>query len=108
MRQMIAYTLKESGYEVEEAEDGEAGLEKAKSQQFSLVLADVNMPRMDGITMVGRLRGMDQYKFTPLLILTTETGDDKKQQGKAAGATGWITKPFDPDQLINVVKRVLA
>jgi len=108
MRQMVTYTLTEAGFEVAEAEDGQAGLELARAQQFALVLADVNMPRMDGITMVGELRNLDQYRFTPLLILTTESGQDKKQAGKAAGATGWLTKPFDPEQLINTVNRVLA
>ncbi len=94
MRQMVAYTLRDAGFDVEEAE-------------YSLVLADVNMPNMDGITLVRELRGLDSYKFTPLLILTTEAGADKKAEGKQAGATGWLVKPFNPDQLISVVQRVL-
>lgn len=107
MRQMVAFTLRDAGYDVVEAEDGQIALDKARGEDFSLVLADVNMPNMDGITLVRELRGLDAYKFTPLLILTTEAGDDKKQAGKAAGATGWLVKPFDPEQLIGVVRRVI-
>ena len=88
MRQMVAYTLRDAGFDVEEAEDGQVALDKAKSNAYSLVLADVNMPNMDGITLVRQLRGLDSYKFTPLLILTTEAGADKKAEGKQAGATG--------------------
>lgn len=107
MRQMVAFTLRDAGYDVVEAEDGQVALDKARGEAFSLVLADVNMPNMDGITLVRELRGLDAYKFTPLLILTTEAGDDKKQAGKAAGATGWLVKPFDPEQLLGVVRRVI-
>ncbi len=108
MRQMVTFTLKEAGFEVDEAEDGAIALSKAQSQQYSLVLADVNMPNMDGITLVRALRELPDYKFTPLLILTTEAGADKKAEGKSAGATGWLVKPFNPDQLISTVNRVLG
>ena len=75
---------------------------------FDLVVTDYNMPNMDGITMVKEIKKLPNYKFTPIMMLTTESGADKKQQGKAAGATGWIVKPFNPDQLISTVKRVLG
>jgi len=108
MRQMVSFTLKGAGYQVTEAADGQEALNKAKSQQFDLIITDVNMPVMDGITFIKNLRGEANYKFTPMLMLTTESAGDKKAQGKAAGATGWIVKPFNPDQLLNTVKKVLG
>lgn len=108
MRQMVAFALQGAGFEVTEAEDGQAALDIAQNEQFDAVVADVNMPRMDGITLIRSLRGLDSYKFTPLLMLTTEAGMDKKQEGKAAGATGWIVKPFEPDQLVGTLQRVLG
>jgi two-component system chemotaxis response regulator CheY len=108
MRQMVVMTLKAAGYDVVEASDGEAALQLAKSKSFNLVLTDVNMPKMDGITLTRELRALPGYKFTPILTLTTESASDKKQEGKAAGATGWIVKPFNPEQLVSTVKRVLG
>jgi two-component system chemotaxis response regulator CheY len=108
MRQMVAFTLASAGFEVAEAPDGQAALAMAQKEKFRLVLADVNMPNMDGISLVRALRGLPDYKFTPLLMLTTESGPEKKQEGKAAGATGWLVKPFNPEQLLNTVKRVLG
>ena len=108
MRQMVAYTLREAGFDVAEACDGQEALEMAQTKPFKLVLADVNMPRMDGISLIRALRGLPDYKFTPLLMLTTESAADRKQEGKAAGATGWIVKPFDPQQLLATVNRVLG
>ncbi|WP_078121892.1 response regulator [Thiosocius teredinicola] len=108
MRQMVAFTLKGAGYDVVEAADGVEALNIAKSRSVNLVITDVNMPNMDGISLIKELRTLPSYKFTPLLMLTTESGADKKQQGKAAGATGWIVKPFNPDQLLNTVKKVLS
>ena len=108
MRQMVAFTLKSAGFDVAEAEDGQAALDLAKTEKFRLVLADVNMPRMDGITLVKNLRTLAEYKFTPLLMLTTESTPEKKMEGKAAGATGWLVKPFNPEQLVATVQRVLA
>jgi len=108
MRQMVAFTLKGAGYQVVEAADGQEALNKAKSQSFDLIITDVNMPIMDGITFIKNLRGEANYKFTPMLMLTTESSADKKAAGKAAGATGWIVKPFNPDQLLNTVKKVLG
>ena len=107
MRQMVTFTLKGAGHDVVEACDGQEALEKAKGQQFDLVISDVNMPVMDGISLIKELRTLSEYKFTPLLMLTTESGDDKKAQGKTAGATGWIVKPFNPDQLLATIKKVL-
>lgn len=108
MRQMVAFTLKGAGFDVVEAENGKVALEKAKGQQFDLVISDVNMPVMDGISLIKELRSLPEYKFIPLLMLTTESGDDKKTQGKSAGATGWIVKPFNPDQLLATIKKVLG
>ncbi|WP_428312363.1 response regulator [Hydrocarboniphaga sp.] len=108
MRQMVSFTLSSAGFDVTEAEDGAVALEIARNQKFDLVLADVNMPNMDGLSLVRALRGLADYKFTPLLMLTTESTPEKKAEGKAAGATGWMVKPFVPEQLINTIKRVLT
>ncbi len=108
MRQMVSFTLKSDGHEVTDAEDGVVALNIAKTRGFDLVLTDVNMPNMDGITLIRELRQLPNYKGTPLLMLTTESASDKKQAGKEAGATGWIVKPFNPDQLLAVIKRALG
>ena len=108
MRQMVTFTLKTAGYEVIEAVDGVDALAKAKDKQVDVVVSDVNMPNMDGIQLIAELRALPQYKFTPMLMLTTESGGDKKTEGKAAGATGWIIKPFNPEQLVKTVKKVLG
>jgi two-component system, chemotaxis family, chemotaxis protein CheY len=107
MRQMVRYTLEGAGYEVVQAADGVEALDFAKTRGVDLVLTDVNMPRMDGITLVRELRALGTYKFTPMLVLTTESGQDTKQRGKQAGATGWIVKPFNPEQLLSTIARVL-
>jgi len=107
MRQMVAFTLKGAGYNVIEAADGQEALDKARGESVDLVLTDQNMPRMDGITLVQNLRGMATYAATPILILTTESSDEMKAKGKAAGATGWLVKPFDPGKLLDVVRRVI-
>lgn len=108
IRQMVAFTLKSSGYEVIEAVDGQDGLDKAKSKPVNLVLTDQNMPRMDGLTLIKSLRAIPQYRATPILMLTTESSDAMKAQGRAAGATGWLVKPFDPQKLVEVVKKVIG
>ena len=108
MRQMLAFTLKSSGYEVIEAVDGVDGLYKARAGQVSLVLTDQNMPRMDGLTLIRSLRGLPEYARTPILMLTTEASAEMKAEGRAAGATGWLVKPFDPLKLIEVVKKVIG
>ncbi len=108
MRQMVSFTLKGAGYTVVEAVDGVDALGKAKAQKFDCVVTDVNMPNKDGISLISDLRALPDYKFIPMLMLTTESGMDKKQAGKAAGATGWIVKPFNPDQLLKTIKKVLG
>lgn len=108
MRQMVSFALKQAGYDVVEAANGQEALGVAKGRKFDLVLSDVNMPVMDGITLIKQLRALASFKFTPILMLTTEAGTHKKQEGKQAGATGWIVKPFNPDQLLATVKRVLG
>lgn len=107
MRQMVNFTLKGAGYEVVQAADGVEALEYARGHSVDLVLTDVNMPRMDGIQLVRELRSLPTYRYTPMLVLTTESGPDKKMQGKQAGATGWIVKPFNPEQLLATIARVL-
>jgi|TARA_B110000503_G_scaffold53258_1_gene85682 two-component system chemotaxis response regulator CheY len=106
MRQMVVFTLKSDGYEVVEAVDGQQALDIAKNASFDLVLSDVNMPVMDGIELVRELRQIEAYKYTPILMLTTETSGDKKMAGKRAGATGWVVKPFNPDKLLATIKKV--
>jgi two-component system, chemotaxis family, chemotaxis protein CheY len=108
MRQMVAVTLRAAGYEVVEAADGDEALEYARKHRVDLVLADVNMPRMDGITLIAHLRTLSDYHLTPLLLLTTESSPERKMQGKQAGATGWMVKPFHPDQLLATLERVLG
>lgn len=108
IRQMVAFTLKSAGYTVIEAVDGEDGLAKAKANTVNLVLTDQNMPKMDGLTLIKTLRGLPQYRATPILMLTTESSDVMKSQGKAVGATGWLVKPFDPQKLLEVVKKVIG
>lgn len=108
IRQMVSFTLKSAGYEITEAVDGQDGLNKAKSKFFNLILTDQNMPNMDGLTLIKNLRAMPNYKTVPILMLTTEAGDTMKAQGKAAGATGWLVKPFDPAKLVEVVKKVIG
>jgi two-component system chemotaxis response regulator CheY len=94
-------------FELFEAENGELALNLAKQSPMELFLLDVNMPVMDGITLVKELRKLDQYKSTPIVMLTTESRDDKKQQGKDAGANGWIVKPCDPDKLLGVLEKII-
>lgn len=107
MRQMITFTLKGANFDVLEASDGVEALEVAKGKQLSLIITDVNMPRMDGLTLVARLRALPEFKFTPILVLTTESDASMKQRGKEAGATGWIVKPFSPEKLLDVVNKVI-
>ena len=107
MREMVRFTLEGAGYEVLESSDGVEALQFAEENKVDLVLTDVNMPNMDGITLIAELRKLTDYKFTPILTLTTEGGVEKKLEGKKAGATGWIVKPFDPDSLLSTIRRVL-
>lgn len=108
IRKMISFTLCGAGYEVIEAEDGQEGLDKAKAGRMDLVLSDQNMLRMDGLELVRSLRALPEYKVTPILMLTTESSDQLKAQGKAAGATGWMVKPFDPARLVEVIKKLIG
>jgi len=108
IRQMIVFTLKGAGYQVVEAVDGNDGLNKAKANAIDLILTDQNMPNMDGLTMIKNLRAGAKYRATPILMLTTESSDAMKSQGRAAGATGWLVKPFDPQKLLEVVKKVIG
>ncbi len=107
IRQMVSFTLQQAGYNVVEAEDGKDAFSKLNGQ-VNMVLTDLNMPNMDGIELIRAIRSEPQYKFMPLIMLTTESQVSKKQEGKAAGATGWIIKPFSPEQLLAVVKKVLG
>ena len=106
MRQMIAFTLERAGYNVVQAEDGVDGLAKM-SGDIDLVLTDLNMPNMNGLELTRQIRANAGYKFTPIVLLTTESQVEKKAEGKAAGATGWIVKPFEPEKLLAVVSKVI-
>ena len=108
IRQMVEVTLKGAGYDVETAADGKLALDKCQTNRYDFVLTDQNMPNMDGITLIKSLRGMASYKAVPIIVLTTEAGDALKAQGKAAGATGWMVKPFDPSKLLAIASKVLG
>lgn len=108
MRQLVKLALSSAGHQVDVAIDGVEALQVADQQQFDVVITDVNMPNMDGIALVRELRRRTNYRFVPLLMLTTEATAERKQQGKEAGATGWLVKPFDPDRLLSIVSKVLA
>lgn len=107
MRQMVAFTLQQAGFDVIEGSDGKDALGKVNGKAVNLVVTDLNMPVMDGITLIRELRKLPNFKFTPILMLTTESQDSKKQEGKTAGATGWLVKPFNPEQLLGVVAKVV-
>ncbi|MBV8059979.1 MAG: response regulator [Alphaproteobacteria bacterium] len=106
MREMVSFTLKQAGYNVLEAEDGKIGLGVMALNSIDVIITDLNMPNLDGIGLIRAARADAKYKFTPILMLTTEGDATKKQDGKAAGATGWIVKPFNPEKLIEVMKKV--
>lgn len=108
MRDMVSFTLKGAGFEVLEAEDGKAALSVLNGQKVDVIITDLNMPNMNGFELIRALRADPNYKFTPILMLTTEGDDSKKTEGKAAGATGWIVKPFNPEKLVQVVTKVCA
>jgi len=108
MRQMISFTLKDAGYDVVEASDGREALTKLGSTPIHMLISDVNMPNMNGPDLVRQVRANPAYRFIPIIMLTTESHESKKQEGKSAGATGWIVKPFKPEQLLAVVKKVLG
>lgn len=108
LRRMVVFTLKQAGHDVVQAVDGTDGLAKAQEQKIDLALVDVNMPSMGGIEMVTEMRKLPEYAHIPILMLTTESSDEKKQEGRQAGATGWIVKPFSPEQLLGIVEKVLG
>jgi two-component system chemotaxis response regulator CheY len=107
MRRMIEMTCKTVGYEVVEAADGQAALELLNGCSVDLVISDINMPNLNGIELTRKLRALPQFAKTPIILLTTESDPEKKAEGKSAGATGWIVKPFKQDQLLAVVSKVL-
>jgi two-component system chemotaxis response regulator CheY len=107
MRQMVSFTLKQAGYEVTEAVDGKDALAKLGANSIQMLITDLNMPNLDGFGLIEAARAMPQGKFIPIVMLTTESQETQKQRGKSLGATGWIVKPFQPDQLVAVVKKVL-
>ena len=108
MRQMVSFTLTSAGFEVVEAGDGQEAVAKLNGgAKPNLVITDLNMPNMDGLSLIRAVRAMPAFKFTPLLMLTTESEDSKKKEGQAAGATGWIVKPFNPEQMMKIVQKVL-
>lgn len=108
MRNMVSLALKESDFDVVTANDGVEALDAVNDTPFDIVITDINMPNMDGITLIKELRAKSDFRFTPILVLTTEGGEDMKKQGKEAGATGWIVKPFDPKTLMSAVNKVCA
>jgi two-component system, chemotaxis family, chemotaxis protein CheY len=108
VRQMVSFTLKGAGYEVVEACDGKEAVSKLSGSPVHMVITDLNMPNLDGIGLIRAIRANASYKFIPIIMLTTESQGSKKEEGKSAGATGWIVKPFKPEQLLAVVKKVLG
>jgi len=107
IRQMVSFTLKDAGYDVLEAVDGQDALGKLDGATVHMLLTDLNMPNLDGIELIKQVRARPEFKFVPIIMLTTESQAEKKQGGKAAGATGWIVKPFKPEQLVAVIQKVL-
>lgn len=107
IRQMVEHTLKTGGYEVTAAADGEEALTLCRTKSYDCVLTDQNMPKMDGLTLIKSLRAMASYGRTPILVLTTEASDEMKAKGRSAGATGWMVKPFNPDNLLQVAAKVM-
>ncbi|MCB1906907.1 MAG: response regulator [Rhodocyclaceae bacterium] len=107
IRQVVGLALRGAGYEVIEACDGKDALSKLTGQKINLIISDVNMPNMDGITLVKEVKKLSAYKFTPIMMLTTESQDDKKMAGKAAGAKAWVVKPFQPPQLLDAVAKLV-
>jgi two-component system chemotaxis response regulator CheY len=106
MRDMVSFTLRGAGYEVVEAADGQQAMSAIAATKVDLVITDLNMPVMDGLTLIRKLRAIPAHRTLPILMLTTEADESKKAEGRAAGATGWIVKPFNPDKLVSVVQKV--
>ena len=108
IRELLGMTLREAGHVVDAAEDGASGFEFARSGDYQLVITDINMPEMGGLELIEKLRTLSDYRFRPILVLTTEASQEMKDKGRSAGATGWLVKPFDPTRLLDVVARVLG
>ncbi len=108
IRQMVTFTLEQAGYSVVEAVDGKDAVNKLSSTKVDMLVTDLNMPNMNGLELIKEIRSRNEYKFIPIIMLTTESQAEMKQEGKAVGATGWIVKPFQPEQLVGVVKKVLG
>jgi two-component system chemotaxis response regulator CheY len=108
LRKLVAHTLTSAGHQVTEASNGAEGLEAAKVKTFNLIISDINMPVMDGLTFIKHVRVLAAYKFIPILVLTTEMDPAKKKIAKESGATGWLVKPFDPEQLLTTIRKVLG
>ena len=108
VRQMVGFVLKEAGFNVIEASDGKEAVDRLSSSTVNMLITDLNMPNMDGIELIRWVRNNETHKFIPVVMLTTESQEGKKQEGKSAGATGWIVKPFKPEQLLTVVNKVLG
>ncbi|BEE18939.1 response regulator [Aeromonas enteropelogenes] len=107
IRQVVGMTLKTAGYDVLEAQDGKDALNKLDGKKINLIISDVNMPNMDGISFVKEAKKLSSYKFTPVIMLTTESQDSKKQEGQAAGAKAWVVKPFQPEQMLAAVAKLI-
>jgi two-component system chemotaxis response regulator CheY len=107
VRQMMSFTLENAGYEVVEAEDGQDALEKLVGSAVNMIVTDLNMPNVNGIELIRSIRSQSEHKYIPIVVLTTESHESRKQESREAGATGWITKPFIPEQLIGVIKKVM-
>ena len=108
VRQSVSFVLTQAGYSVAEAEDGVQAMDKLGDPKPDLIVTDVNMPNMDGIELVRKVRDQDETKYVPVVVLTTESQDSRMEEGKSAGATGWIVKPFDSDKLLNVVRKLIG
>jgi two-component system chemotaxis response regulator CheY len=108
VRQLVSFTLKQHGYEIAEAVNGAEALNKLKQEKIDMLITDINMPELDGIGLIKMIRDNPSYRFIPIIILTTESQTGKKEEARAAGATGWIIKPFRPDQLVSAVKKVMG
>ena len=108
MRRVVGMAISDAGYDVTTAQDGNEGLQKMEQEKFDAIISDVNMPNMGGIEMVTAARNNQNNKFTPVIMLTTESGDDMKQKGKEAGAKVWVVKPFNPEQLLGVLKKLIG
>ena len=105
MRQLISFTVKDAGYEIVSAANGGEALAKIAGVKIDMVITDLNMPEMDGITLIRQLRALQEFRFVPIIMLTTEAQDAKRQDGRTAGASGWIVKPFSPEKLLEVVRK---